>query len=146
MKRRTGVVLLGLVAVLASAGFEGSRALPLVASPASVTLKVRTHVDPLRPAVCPLRVVPDHQYRRAMVAPQLPSQARRPWISADLVVEVPPVVFIRESGKWLFVSTNTRRPPQRSDSFYLIADGKAVIASATLRNQVLAGCGTNRRR
>jgi hypothetical protein len=64
--------------------------------------------------------------------------------SGDLVVEIPPVVFIRADGRKLIVTTNTGERPKKLDIFYYIADGKASVAGAGMRHHVLAKC-TKRR-
>jgi hypothetical protein len=124
MRPKTGVTVLGLVAVLATVGLEGSRALPLATSPVAATL--RAHIPP------------------ASLGPfgdRWSILSKRPGVSGNLVVEVPRVVFIRPQGKWLFVTTNTGRAPERWDSFYYLAGGKSAVAGATLRDRVLAECG-----
>jgi len=139
MRPKTGVTVLGLVAVLATVGLEGSRALPLATSPVAATL--RAHIPPasLGPAVCVLKGVGGH--RRGPFGDRWSILSKRPGVSGNLVVEVPRVVFIRPQGKWLFVTTNTGRAPERWDSFYYHAGGKTAVAGATLRDRVLAECG-----
>jgi hypothetical protein len=60
--------------------------------------------------------------------------------SGNLEVAIPPVVFIREHGRQLDVTTNTGERPQSSDTFYVISPGKAQLAGATVRHEVLSAC------
>jgi hypothetical protein len=60
--------------------------------------------------------------------------------SGNLVVGIPPTVFIRVIGRWLIVTTNTGAAPQPSDTFYTIADGHAALADRPTRRLVIVVC------
>jgi hypothetical protein len=58
----------------------------------------------------------------------------------NVVVGIPPTVFIRLVGPWLLVTTNTGAPPRATDTFELIAHNHASIAAAALQHQVELTC------
>jgi hypothetical protein len=64
--------------------------------------------------------------------------------SGNLVVEIPPAVFIQAEGRRLDVTTNTGEPPRAHDIYYYIADGRAVVAGAGMRHHVLSKCTKSR--
>jgi hypothetical protein len=53
---------------------------------------------------------------------------------------VPPLVFVRVESGVLQVSTNTGRPPARTDGFELIRRGRARRAPARVVDTVLRSC------
>ena len=59
---------------------------------------------------------------------------------SNLTVSIPPVVLIRPNGRRLVVTTNTGRRPQATDTFYVVAGGKAVLAGSAVRHEVLSNC------
>jgi hypothetical protein len=63
--------------------------------------------------------------------------------SGNLVVDIPPSVFIRAHGSRLVITTNTGRPPTLGDTFFYIARGEAVIADRRVRRQVVSGCAVD---
>lgn len=60
--------------------------------------------------------------------------------SGNFAVKIPPVVFIVAYDGTLVVTTNTGHPPQRWDTYFYIAGGKATVANASTRNYVIAKC------
>jgi hypothetical protein len=62
----------------------------------------------------------------------------------NLVVGIPPTVFIRVVGRWLIVTTNTGERPQPADTFYAIADGHAALADPPTRRLVIVDCAPRR--
>jgi hypothetical protein len=73
------------------------------------------------------------------------AQHRGSGSGGTLVVSVPRTVFIRSERRWLFVTTNTGSIPARDDEFFLIAAGRATLASAWLERAVIAGCAAEAR-
>jgi hypothetical protein len=61
----------------------------------------------------------------------------------NLIVDIPSVVFIRSRGRRWYVTTNTGKPPQETDSFYVVAHDKASLATATLTRLVLSECAAS---
>jgi len=60
--------------------------------------------------------------------------------SEQLLVAVPPLVFVRVESGFLQVSTNTGRPPARTDGFEMIRRGRARRAPARVVETVLRSC------
>jgi hypothetical protein len=58
----------------------------------------------------------------------------------NLTVAIPPVVLVRPQGRQLVVTTNTGEGPQSSDTFYIVAGGKAAPAGPAVRQEVLSAC------
>jgi hypothetical protein len=63
--------------------------------------------------------------------------------SGNVVVDIPPTVFIRLVGPWLLVTTNTGAPPSPADTFELVAHNHASIADASVQHQVETGCASS---
>jgi len=58
----------------------------------------------------------------------------------QLQVTVPPLVFVTVDSDLLRVSTNTGRPPAKTDGFYVIRRGRAGHAPARMVETVLRSC------
>lgn len=58
----------------------------------------------------------------------------------QLQVRVPPLVLVTVDHRVLWVSTNTGRPPARTDEFYLIRHGRASLAPEPVIEKVLRVC------
>lgn len=72
------------------------------------------------------------------------ARASRPPVATGsgvpLQVVVPPMVYITIVRETLLVSTNTDRPPARTDEFYLIRRGRAGPAPTRVVERVLRSC------
>jgi hypothetical protein len=116
---------LGLVALLLLAG-SAVRAVATSSSTAvagACVLPIDAHGDTSSVDVAPAHRHHHHRTR-----------------SGNLVVSIPPTVFIRTVGPHLVVTTNTGRPPRPSDTFYAIGNGQAALASAALQRYVESAC------
>lgn len=130
------VVLIALSTVAASAATARAGA----TRPTAVSLSESKR--PARPPRCVLPR-PTHPKSSPSGAGDSPSPVSGPRdgsAQGDLVVSVPPVVFIRERPHRIVITTNTGVPPQPQDLFYVVGSHRARPADAALRAQVLAGC------